>query len=314
MTSVRLGTYNMRISTIGYCLKQGLKNIWRNKMFSLASIATMSICIFLFGLFFCVVQNFQYMVQEVESGVSVTVFFDEAVSQDEAAMKEIGDKIAARDEVERAEYVSAEETWESYKDVYFAEAPHLAEGFANDNPLAKQAHYVIYPKDVEDQNSLVEYLESVEGIRRVNKSVEVAEILTSFNLLVGYVSVAIIILLLCVSVFLISNTVTIGIAVRKEEIAIMKLIGATNSFVKAPFVVEGLLIGVIGGAIPLSLLYLLYTKLMRYMGGQFSNLGGLLQFLPVDQMFRTLLPVGLALGVGIGFFGSYLTIRKHLRV
>ena len=77
---------------------------------------------------------------------------------------------------------------------------------------------------------------------------------------------------------------------------------------------EGLLIGVIGGAIPLSLLYLLYTKLMRYMGGQFSNLGGLLQLLPVDQMFRTLLPVGLALGVGIGFFGSYLTIRKHLRV
>ena len=160
----------------------------------------------------------------------------------------------------------------------------------------------------------MEYLESVEGIRRVNKSVEVAEILTSFNLLVGYVSVAIIILLLCVSVFLISNTVTIGIAVRKEEIAIMKLIGATNAFVKAPFVVEGLLIGVIGASIPLSLLYLLYTKLVGYMGGQFDNLTGLMQFLPIDEMFRTLLPVGLALGVGIGFFGSYLTIRKHLRV
>ena len=86
MTSEKLGTYNMRISTIGYCLKQGLKNIWRNKMFSLASIATMSICIFLFGLFFCVVQNFRYMVEEVESGVSVSVFFDEEVSYDQAAM------------------------------------------------------------------------------------------------------------------------------------------------------------------------------------------------------------------------------------
>ena len=154
----------------------------------------------------------------------------------------------------------------------------------------------------------------MEGIRKVNKSVEVAKILSSFNLLIGYVSVAIIILLLCVSVFLISNTVTIGIAVRKEEIAIMKLIGATNSFVKAPFVVEGLLIGLIGGAIPLSLLYLLYTRLMNYMGGQFNDLAGLIQFLPVDVMFQTLLPVGMALGAGIGFFGSYLTIRKHLRV
>lgn len=314
MTSEKLGTYNMRISTIGYCLKQGLKNIWRNKMFSLASIATMSICIFLFGLFFCVVQNFRYMVEEVESGVSVSVFFDEEVSYDQAAMDEIGEKIRAREEVEEAKFVSAEETWESYKYIYFAEAPQLADGFANDNPLAKQAHYEIYLKDVEGQSTLVEYLESMEGIRRVNKSVEVAEILTSFNLLVGYVSVAIIILLLCVSVFLISNTVTIGIAVRKEEIAIMKLIGATNSFVKAPFVVEGLLIGIIGAAIPLSLLYLLYTKLVGYMGGQFDNLTGLVQFLPIDAMFQTLLPVGLALGVGIGFFGSYLTIRKHLRV
>ena len=98
----------------------------------------------------------------------------------------------------------------------------------------------------------MEYLESVEGVGRINKSAEVADILSNFNILIGYISIAIIILLLCVSVFLISNTVTIGISVRKEEIAIMKLIGATNSFVKAPFVIEGILIGIIGAVIPLS--------------------------------------------------------------
>ena len=91
-------------------------------MFSLASVATMSICIFLFGLFFCVVKNFQFMVEEVESGVSVSVFFDEEVSQDQAAMDEIGAKIRAREEVEKVNFVSAEETWESYKYIYFAEA------------------------------------------------------------------------------------------------------------------------------------------------------------------------------------------------
>ena len=314
MTSVRLGIHSMRISTIGYCLKQGLKNIWRNKMFSLASVATMSACIFLFGIFFCVVENFQSMVKEAESGVSVTVFFDEDIAQDQAAIDAIGEKIKVRDEVSELRFISADEAWEEYKDIYFAEAPQLAEGFAEDNPLANQAHYEIFLKDVKLQDSLVEYLGSVEGIRRINASAEVADILSNFNLLIGYVSIAIIILLLCVSVFLISNTVTIGIAVRKEEIAIMKLIGATNAFVKAPFVVEGMLIGLIGASIPLGLLYWLYTRLIAYVAGEFNILTGFLQFLPVEEVFRTLLPVGLILGVGIGFFGSFFTIRKHLKV
>ncbi len=281
-------------------------------MFSLASVATMSACIFLFGIFFCIIQNFQYMVKTAEQNVAVTVFFEKDLPQEQ--MDAIGEKILARDEVSDIHFVSADETWEAYQKIYFEERPELAEGFAEDNPLANHAHYEIYLTDVALQGSLVEYLESVEGIRKVNKSAEIADILTNFNMLIAYVSVAIIILLLCVSVFLISNTVTIGIAVRKEEIAIMKLIGATNSFVKAPFVVEGILIGLIGASIPLGLLYYLYTRLTQYVAGEFNILTGLLQFLSVDEMFRILLPVGLALGVGIGFFGSFFTLRKHLKV
>jgi len=312
VTSAKLGIRSMRISTIGYCLKQGVKNIWRNKMFSLASVATMSACIFLFGIFFCIVENFQHMVKEAEKGVAITVFFDEGLSQEE--VDAIGEKIRVREEVSDMRFVTAEETWDNYKLVYFKDKPELAEGFADDNPLANQAHYEVFLTDVSLQSGLVEYLESVEGVGRINKSAEVADILSNFNILIGYISIAIIILLLCVSVFLISNTVTIGISVRKEEIAIMKLIGATNSFVKAPFVIEGILIGIIGAVIPLSLLYVLYTKLVGYVSGEFNILTGLLQFLTVEEMFRTLLPVGMILGVGIGFFGSFFTIRKHLKV
>ncbi len=312
MTSVRLGTNRMRISSIGYCIKQGLKNIWRNKMFSLASVATMSACIFLFGIFFCVVENFQYMVKEAEKSVAVTVFFDEGISQED--MDAIGEKIRGRDEVSDVVFVSAEESWEQYKEIYFKDNPQLAEGFADDNPLANQAHYEIYLKDVAQQENLVDWLGSVSGIRKINQSAQVADILTNFNMLIGYISIAVIILLLCVSVFLISNTVTIGIAVRREEIGIMKLIGATNGFVKAPFVVEGILIGLVGASVPLALLYYLYTRLIGFVGDKFNALTGLLHFLPVGQMFRILLPVGLVLGVGIGFFGSFFTIRKHLKV
>ncbi len=302
----------MRISSITYCLKQGLKNIWRNKMFSLASIATMSACIFLFGIFFCVVENFQYMVKEAEKSVAVTVFFDEGLSEEE--IQAIGARIQERSEVREAIFVSADEAWEQYKEIYFQDNPELAEGFADDNPLANQAHYEIYLNDVEQQESLVEWLGSVDGVRKINQSAQVADILTNFNMLIGYISIAVIVLLLCVSVFLISNTVTIGIAVRKEEIAIMKLIGATNGFVKAPFVVEGIIIGILGAAFPLALLYYLYTQLIGFVSEKFNALTGLLEFLPVSDMFRILLPVGLALGVGIGFFGSFFTIRKHLKV
>ncbi len=302
----------MRISSIAYCLKQGLKNIWRNKMFSLASIATMSACIFLFGIFFCVVENFQYMVKEAEKSVAVTVFFDEGLSEEE--IQAIGARIQEREEVREATFVSADESWEQYKEIYFQDNPELAEGFADDNPLANQAHYEIYLNDVEQQESLVEWLGSVDGVRKINQSAQVADILTNFNMLIGYISIAVIVLLLCVSVFLISNTVTIGIAVRKEEIAIMKLIGATNGFVKAPFVVEGIVIGIVGASFPLALLYYLYTQLIGFVSERFNALTGLLEFLPVSDMFRILLPVGLALGVGIGFFGSFFTIRKHLKV
>ena len=117
-----------------------------------------------------------------------------------------------------------------------------------------------------------------------------------------------------VSVFLISNTVTMGVTVRREEIAIMKYIGAKDGFVRAPFIFEGLLIGVIGALIPLVLLYFMYGRAVEYIMTRFSLLRNIIDFLPVTTVYRTLLPIGIALGVGIGFLGSFMTIRKHLRV
>ena len=142
----------------------------------------------------------------------------------------------------------------------------------------------------------------------------VANTLSDFNKLIGYVSAAIIIILLMVAVFLISNTITVGIGVRREEIEIMKLIGATDYFVRAPFIVEGIFIGMIGSVIPLVILYLMYGKVIGYIIERFVFLNNVLKFLPVQTVFKTLVPVALILGVGIGFLGSRITIRKHLSV
>ena len=302
----------MRFNTIGYCFKQGFKNIWRNKLFSLASMATMAACIFMFGIFFCIVQNFQHFVREAEEGVAVMVLFDEGTTEDE--ILEIGQGLTKRDGVSEVVYVSADEAWKSYQEKYFEGNPEVAEAFVDDNPLANSSNLEIYMKDISKQDDLVTYIESLDKVRKVNRSDSVASMLTDFNRLVSYVSVAIIGLLLAVAIFLINNTVAIGISVRREEIGIMRLIGAKNSFIKAPFLIEGIVIGLVGAIFPLILLYFLYNKLITYVGTQFTGLSNVMDFLPAAQLFQTLLPVGMALGVGIGFFGSIVTIQRHLKV
>ncbi|MCI8298878.1 MAG: ABC transporter permease [Lachnospiraceae bacterium] len=302
----------MRISTFLYTLRQGAKNIWKNKMFSLASIATMSACIFLFGVFYAVVVNFQSVVKEVESGVAVTVFFNDGATQEQ--IDEIGVQIKKRVEVSESVFVSAEAAWQEFQKVYFEGSEEMAQGFADDNPLVNSSHYEVYMNDISMQESLVSYLQSLDGVKEIKSSDLAANTLTDFNRLIGYVSAGIILILLCVAVFLISNTVTIGIAVRREEIAIMKLIGATDYFVRAPFIVEGILIGIIGSALPLTVLYFMYRRIIFSVAEKFRWLSGMLEFLPVEKVFSTLVPVGLILGVGIGFLGSRLTIRKHLKV
>lgn len=302
----------MRISTFVYAFKQGFKNIWNNLMFSVASIATMSACIFLFGLFFSIVVNFQYIVRNAESNVTMTVFFDEGL--DQGRINEIGEEINARDEVVQVNYISAPEAWNSFRDEYFNGSDAAAESFQGDNPLAKLSSYEVYVDQIENQDELISYIQGLSGVRVVNSSESATQTLSTFNKLLGYVSAAIIIILLAVSVFLISNTISVGISVRSNEIAIMKLIGATNFFVRAPFTIEGLLLGLVGSAIPLGLVYVLYGKTVSFVLTRFHILNDIVQFLDVKQVFAVLLPVGLVLGIGIGFVGSRFTIRKHLKV
>ena len=298
----------MRISTFFYTLRQGFRNLFRNKWFTLASIATISACLFLFGLFYAIITNFQHIVKTAEEGVSVTVFFDEGI--DDTLIQQIGDQISKRPEVSDIHFVSAEEAWDTFKQEYLGD---YADGFT-ENPLEDSANYEIYLNDVSMQPALVTYLESLDGVRLVNRSDIAATTLTGVNALIAYVSMGIIAILFAVSVFLISNTVTIGISVRKEEINIMKYIGATDFFVRSPFVIEGMLIGLIGAAIPLGLIYVVYNVVLEYVTDRFNMLSSLLSFLAVEEIFNVLVPVSLGIGVGIGFVGSIVTVRKHLRV
>lgn len=302
----------MKIRTFFYSLKQGFVNLKRNRLFTLASVGTITACIFLIGLFYAVLTNIQHIVKSAEANVSIEIFFEEEATDEQIA--DIGEKIKKRAEFGTIRYISPEEAWENYKQQYFVDAPELAEGFADDNPLADSDSYKVTLNDVSMQEVFVDFVEGLEGVRKVNYSESTANTLTDFGKMVGFISASIIIILLAVGIFLISNTIMIGIAVRKEEIAIMKLMGAKDAFVRAPFLVEGVVIGLLGAIVPLGALYFVYKKVIVYILEQFRGIESVVSLLPITEVFGVLVPAALIIGGGIGVIGSYITIRKHLRV
>lgn len=303
----------MRISSVVYSIRQGLKNIRRNLLFSLASIGTIVSCLFLFGIFYCVIVNFRSAMDELENTVTISVFFEPGISDEN--IKLIGEQIRVREEVNTVEYISPEQAWETYaKEKFKDNYEEAMEIFAGDNPLKDSASYTISMKQLDKQDVFVKYLEGLEGVRKVSTSQAVADGVDALNSVVTLASIGIIVILLLVSIFLISNTITIGITVRKEEIAIMKLIGATNFFVRAPFIVEGVAIGLVGSLIPLGLVYLMYDNVVSYVIGQFAVVQNLFAFVPINELFSVLIPVSAAIGIGLGLIGSIMTTRKHLKV
>ena len=302
----------MRIGTFFYCIGQGLVNIRRHFLYTLASIATITACVFLFSVFYSVVENLRYTVKMVEETVGITVFFDKELSEEE--IMDIGSQIGLRDEVREMNFVSAEEAWEEFQKEYLQGAEDLAAGFIDDNPLANMPSYEIFLNDVEQQGQFVAWLEQQPGVRRVNASSIAAEGLVDMNNAIGYVSIGLIVILLCVSIFLINNTISMAINARKDEIRIMRLVGATKGFIRAPFMVEGLIIGLVGAAIPMGLMVLLYDRAIAYLESKLAILAGLMSFMELQAIMQILIPVAVVLGIGIGFFGSRAAVRKHLKV
>lgn len=298
----------MRIRTFFYTIGQGIKSLFRNGWYSIASVATITACLFLFGMFYTIIVNFQHMVHSAEEGVSVTVFFKEGTSADEIQVLKA--EVEKRPEVSKVDFQTADEAWDSFKKQYLGD---YAGGFP-DNPLEGDDNLQIYMKNVSQQANLVTYLESVNIVREVKRSEVTAMTLSAVNRLITLISAGVILVLLGVSIFLISNTVTIGIEIRRNEIEIMKYVGAGDFIVRGPFVIEGMLIGLIGSLIPLALIYVLYGEAVGYFSSKFSILSMFLQFYSPAVIFQKLMPITLGVGVGIGILGSLSSVRRHLNV
>lgn len=295
-----------------YGVKEGTRNIFRNKMFSFASIGTIAACVFLLGVSLTVILNVQSTMKQIESSVGVSVFFQSGISKERK--NQIGEEIKTKAEVDQVRYVSAEEAWAKYKKEVFKDSEELLEGFEGSNPLKESDSYEVTLKEIGNHRQFVKELENIQGVRKVKYSKVAAEGVSKMNVLGTYMAGALILILLFVSVFLVSNTVSLGISVRKDEITIMKFIGAANGFIKAPFRMEGILIGMIGSALPITVIYFSYHKIISWMTEHFHVITAFMKFVSVEKVMMYLIPMALVVGLFIGLMGSFITIRKYLKV
>lgn len=302
----------MKIRTVSYCVKQGAVNLYKNRLMSLASIGTISACILVIGVFYSIVANVEFTITSLQNNVGIEIFFDKGVS--EQRILTIKTELEGDPRVFSTTYTSAEAAWESFKKSYFEGREELLSGFENENPLKESASLRVFLADIDQQEQLVTEIKKITDVRYIREEQEVTNVIRSFSDLIKYISIVLIAVLIMVSMFLISNTVRLAIELRKVEINIMKYIGATDPFIRGPFIIEGAAIGLSGVIAPLIVIYFMYNQVIHGIMQKFLPLEGYLTFLTIPEIFMKLVPLSIVIGAGIGVFGSILTIHRHLRV
>lgn len=302
----------MKIRTLKYCCKQGAINLFKNRLMTFAAIGTISACLFVIGVFYAVVSNVEYMLDEVENDIGIALFFEEGT--EESRILELKTMIEQRREVHGVTYVSPEDAWEQFKEDAFEGKEELLIPFEEENPLMDSASLLVFMEDIKKQEQLVNYINTIDEVRYVREAEEVTSFMQDFNDLIKYASIILIIILVLISVFLISNSIRVAITLRKNEISIMRYIGAKDSLIKGPFLIEGALIGIAGTILPLLLIFIFYDNVIGNLNNKFPILQDYLVFLSVNQIFSRLIPLSIAIGIVIGLVGSRLTIHKHLKV
>ncbi len=295
----------MNFSSIGYLIREGFKNIWSNRMMSLASIGVLISCLVLTGSAIMLSINVSEIVEDVGESNVTTVYLEDDLSELEAVY--VGKSLTKIDNVTEASFYPKDEAIEAYRDVLGEEVFQNMTG--DDNPLPHAYHIVMADLALYDQT--VQEINKVDGVSTVSSRSDVAEKLTSLNTLITTMSFWIILALAIISLFIISNTIRMTMFSHRFEISIMKSVGATNSFVRLPFIVEGVIIGLTSAGISIGLIMLLYDAVKQAVKGIVSPLGD--KFVPFSEFAWFIIVAFIGAGVVVGALGSYLSIRKYLK-
>ncbi len=295
-----MGKYSIR-----YFLHEGLHSIVVHGFMSFAAVTVIAACLLITGTFSLVAYNIEILISGLESQNEIAVYIDETYTREQAlALKE---QILSVDNVKEVVFVSKEELFDEYLEELGDDAA-VMEDLREDNPLRDS--YRVVMEDVSRHEETVEALEQTQGIASTNSEKEISDRLIQIRRVVNAVSYTLIALLGAVSIFIISNTVKLAMFARREEIAVMKMVGATNGFIRTPFVIEGVALGLMAAVVAFFAEWGVYTYIVTELV-QGTAIFGMVEFETFGlRLLGILICAGLVLGVG----GSVLTIRKFLKV
>ncbi len=302
----------MKLETYFYVLGQGIQNIFKNRLMSIAAITTIAVSIFLVTLSYSITANLDYILENAENKIGVTVFFNEGTTEDR--ILEIKGLLENRKDVFKVNYISADMAWERFKIKYFEGREEQLAGYEGENPLEGSESLEVYFDDIDTSHTVVAYINSLPDVRAVKQAKYIVTFIDNMHGLVKFFSIILISILMVLSVFLIATTIKLGISTREKEIQIMKYIGATDMFIRGPFIIEGIIIGIIGSLVPLILVFVFYSETTASLLNQFSVLSDFLVFIPIGRLFSRLAPIALGSGMAVGFLGSILTLNRYLKV
>lgn len=301
----QVGTIKMKLYNISYFFREAFSSICTHRLMSVAASGIIMACLLMMGSFSLLTVNVDQMLQEVEDKNQVVVFVNETYTHEQA--QAIAPSIKAVENVVDAQYVTREQALEEFR-VELGEDSSLLDGLGEDNPLRNR--YVITMEDQALTQQTAELLRGVEGVADVQARTDISDKIIQLRHIVTAVCLALILMLVLVSVFIISNTVNLTIFNRKEEIAIMKMIGAQNGFIRAPFMLEGMILGAVGALIAMLIQWGLYEYLVRVVLADFS----IFSLIGFGEVWQTIALMFAAVGILVGGIGSGITMRKYLRV
>ncbi len=299
----------MKFRSIKYFFSEAFGGVVRNRLMSVASIGTVAACIFIITICYCALTNVDYMLEQVEESIGIAVFLDDDLNSDK--ILEINDALVSLEHVESVSYISPDDALNDLKESLDAE--ELLAGFdKSNNPLSSS--FEVNLDDIAYQSETVDQIELIDGVRNIRSSESETQILVKINNFVGIFGVVLILVLAAISVVIITNTIKLSVFTRRTEINIMKYVGATDWFIRWPFVIEGIIIGIVGAAIPMIVAWPLYNKLVDIIYEQIPMITSIVSFKFGIDIFSVLLPGSLLFGALLGVLGSTISLRKHLDV
>ena len=299
----------MKHSIIGYLLGEGFRNVTHNKKSTGASLAIMCATMLIFGLFFIIIENINYAIETIEAQQGMQVFILDDATQTQ--ITELGQQISALSGVNTVKFVSKEDALNTYKEK-LKDQQALLTSYDEDNPFP--ASYVVTLTDLKLNTQVQEEIMKLEYVDSITSSNDTINGLVTIANAVRIVSAVILTLLVLISIFIISNTIKLTVHARRKEISIMKYVGATDSFIRWPFIIEGIIIGILAAALSIVIVGVAYNLIVNATSGSLllSKIG--ISLLDFSNMFTLLIIVYLGIGIGIGALGSAISMRKYLQV